>query len=119
MAEKFTMKPIRSIVIFAGCILIVEFDDGMCKSVDVSQLFNHKTLGKTLSRLKGNKRLFDSAKIDAAGIGVSWGDSIGIECNDLYYYGHNLKTNVRTNSKSSALKPKTTTTRQKKTPARV
>ena len=65
-------------------MLRVEFQNGKTKYFDVSQLFEKWEAFKDLRDVPG---LFGLVHVDAGGYGISWNDSIDLECCDLWEFG--------------------------------
>ncbi len=72
-------------------ILLAEFQDGSIKTYDVKPLVHRFPVFHMLEYVAG---LFDQVQVDSGGYGVVWNDEIDIECNELYYNGHE-QTNAR------------------------
>ena len=71
---------IKSIkIISKNYIIIVLFDNGITKNID----FSEKLKEDFYSDLK-NKLLFEQAKIDEGGYGISWNDDIDISEYELW-----------------------------------
>lgn len=71
---------IKSIkIISENYSIIVLFDNGITKNIDFSEKFKEDLY----SDLK-NKLLFEQAKVDAGGYGISWNDDIDISEYELW-----------------------------------
>ena len=64
--------------------LKIIFQNGEIKYYSVARLFDKWDAFKTL---KDEPGLFDNVKVDQGGYGISWNDSIDLECNDLWEFG--------------------------------
>ncbi|MCL1885672.1 MAG: DUF2442 domain-containing protein [Dehalococcoidia bacterium] len=119
MNGKYELHTVTEVIPLFEYVISVGFSNGEHRYFDVSQLFNHKIMGAKFKKLKNDRALFYRVRIDIAGAGISWDEGIEIECENLYDYGVAFKTNSNSIGRPSSLKPKTTATKSKKTPAGV
>ncbi len=66
-------------------ILIVLFDNGIVKEID----FKQKLQDDLYSDLE-NKILFEQAKVDSGGYGISWNEDIDISEYELWHMGKTI-----------------------------
>jgi len=65
-------------------ILQVTFKNGKIKNYDVKPLFNKYDVFNDLKIVPG---LFEQAKADIGGYGISWNDEIDLACDELWENG--------------------------------
>ena len=82
---------LKNITPLPDLILLAEFHDGSLKTYDVKPLLKKIPAFGMLEYVSG---LFEQVHVDSGGYGVVWNDEIDIECNELYYNGHE-QTNAR------------------------
>ena len=64
--------------------IVVEFEDGTCKLLQVKQLLAVHPIFSDLIRIKG---LFMQAHIEAGGYGIVWNENIDIATEYIYEHG--------------------------------
>lgn len=64
-------------------ILLVQFENGITKTYDVSQMLS---MHKDFEALKDDI-LFKLVQVDASGYGIYWNDYLDLSCNELWYNG--------------------------------
>ncbi|MGN0872172.1 MAG: DUF2442 domain-containing protein [Victivallales bacterium] len=71
-----------------GYLLYVAFRDGADTVYDMARLFDAVPAFRDFETIPG---LFERAKIDGGGYGVSWSDELDIDAEELYENGTRLK----------------------------
>jgi hypothetical protein len=77
----YKVKTVRPL---ADYQLLVTFENGEQKKYHISPLFNKWTPFRSLETIDG---LFEQAKVDKGGYGISWNDELDLSCNELYLNG--------------------------------
>ena len=85
----YVFHKVKSIGILAGTILIAQFEDGVCKTYDMTQLLD--TL-PDFSRLLSDKQLFKRVHVEGSGFGIVWNDEFDLSCNELWDNGKQVNT---------------------------
>ena len=75
---------VKKINVIKKYILETTFENDVVKYYDVSQLFEK---WKAFENLKTIEGLFDQAKVDKGGYGISWNEDLDIECEELWEHG--------------------------------
>ena len=84
---------VSSVAPAGGFMLRVGFQNGKTKYFDVAPLFAKWDAFKALKETPG---LFALVKVDPGGYGISWNESLDLECNDLWEYGAETMPKERT-----------------------
>ena len=75
---------VKTVQTLPGLTLQVGFLNGESKQYFVGPLIEkYEAFGSLLT----TKGLFEQAKVDAGGYGVSWNDEIDLSCDELYHNG--------------------------------
>lgn len=75
---------VRSVNPLPNFVLAIAFENGEHKRYDIKPLFHKWECFKSLEQIKG---LYEQAKVDSSGYGISWNDDIDLSCNELYSNG--------------------------------
>lgn len=70
-----------------GFCLKILFHNGEIKYYSIVHLFEK---WDAFRELENNPELFRNVKVDAGGYGISWNESLDLECNDLWEFGSSV-----------------------------
>jgi len=82
--EKEMFYKVASVEPLPGFILRVGFQNGKTRYYDVAPLFEKWEAFRDLRDVPG---LFALVRVDQGGYGISWNDTLDLECNDLWEFG--------------------------------
>ena len=82
------LHKIKTVKALRGFLLWIEFRDGTETLYDVSKLFDAIPAFRSFENTPG---LFEQAKTDIGGYGVSWNDDLDLDADELYINGEKLK----------------------------
>jgi len=77
----YKVKTVRPL---ANYELLVIFENGEQKKYPIYPLFDKWKTFQSLATIDG---LFEQAKVDKGGYGISWNDELDLSCNELYFNG--------------------------------
>ena len=69
--------------------LLVHFADGADREYDMNRLFDEYPV---FLKLKETAGLFNQAKVDTGGYGISWNENIDIDTEEIYQNGKHVET---------------------------
>ena len=79
----------KNVTPLADYRLLVHFADGSDKEYDMKSLFDTYPVFLELKETSG---LFNQAKVDTGGYGISWNENVDIDAEEIYQNGTDVKT---------------------------
>lgn len=85
----YVFHKVKSIGVLDGATLIAQFEDGVCKTYDMTQLLDSLP---DFNRLLSDKPLFKRVHVEGSGFGIVWNDEFDLSCNELWDNGKQVNT---------------------------
>ena len=85
----YVFHKVKSIGIVDSHTLIAQFEDGICKTYDMRQLFE---VYPSFKMLVADQTLFEKVHIEGSGFGIVWNDDFDLSCNELWENGKTIPT---------------------------
>ena len=85
----FIFHKVKSIGIVNDTTLIAQFEDGVCKTYDMTQLLGKFPVFKDLLE---DRQLFKLVHVEGSGFGIVWNDYFDLSCNELWENGKLVHT---------------------------
>ena len=85
----YIFHKVKSIGIVNDTTLIAQFEDGVCKTYDMTQLLGKFPVFKDLLE---DKQLFKLVRVEGSGFGIVWNDYFDLSCNELWDNGKTVQT---------------------------
>ena len=74
---------IDDIILKDNLIILVKFQNGITKQYDIKKIINKWKIFKELE----NNKIYEMAKIDAGGLGISWNENIDLSSEEIWENG--------------------------------
>ena len=85
----YTFHKVKSIGIVDNHTLIAQFEDGICKTYDLEQLYSKFP---SFRELVSDDSLFSKVHVEGSGFGIVWNDDFDLSCNELWDNGKYVPT---------------------------
>jgi len=85
----YTFHKVKSIGIVDSHTLIAQFEDGICKTYDMEQLYEKFP---SFRELVADGSLFSKVHVEGSGFGIVWNDEFDLSCNELWENGIHVPT---------------------------
>lgn len=85
----YIFHKVKSIGVLDGITLIARFEDGVCKTYDMTQLLEKLPV---FNELLADKKLFKKVHVEGSGFGIVWNDYFDLSCNELWENGKTVVT---------------------------
>ena len=86
---RYTFHKVKSIGIVNDHTLIAQFEDGICKTYDIAQLYDKFA---SFRELVADKERFNRVHVEGSGFGIVWNDDFDLSCNELWENGSHIPT---------------------------
>lgn len=86
---RYTFHKVKSIGIIDNHTLIAQFEDGICKTYGMEQLYDRFP---SFRELVADDTLFRKVHVEGSGFGIVWNDEYDLSCNELWENGKHIPT---------------------------
>lgn len=86
---RYTFHKVKSIGIIDNHTLIAQFEDGICKTYGMEQLYDRFP---SFRELVADDTLFSKVHVEGSGFGIVWNDEYDLSCNELWENGKHIPT---------------------------